>query len=519
MIQIKSRWLFGMLPGILLAGLNCIAGEFFPLADQWFFSERVSGEWQNRIPAEAVPFALKDGKINLDLLRGGAAGKEHDTAVIYNRFLSERDGTLSIGFGCDWWMQVFCNGREYLNTMKSGNGSSSYSPWNHPVQVPVKKGMNLLAAKLIRGKYSFTFVCGAVPPIPELPQILARRTLPPPPPAGSGSSYQLILLGDTHFDAPYEVYHSAYNEPDEKLNRIQRAEFARNEAIWRERGPRMLKAAAGQITDRTRAVVQVGDLVQGDCGSPETHERMMLDTLSAFKASFHALPFLTVPGNHDVRGPGAAEACRRILLPYLSRELNRKITSTTFHFMLEDDLYVFIDFNEPDCDAIRKAFAEHPDARYKFVVTHGPVLPADSKVHSWFLFGSDADNVRRYFRELFLRNDVIVLTGHVHALELLECATDSGRITQLMANSVWSAEPLAQYIQEAGSAAEYGRNQKEVFRNSDGIRLLAEYQPAVTRYWHARGAGYFRLDIAPDGVVAHYFGGDSATPSRTIRLR
>ncbi len=168
----------------------------------------------------------------------------------------------------------------------------------------------------------FIFVCG--PESSELtgqkiPKTLSPRTKPLPAPSGNGSSYQLIVLGDTHFDAPYEVYHSAYNEPDERLNKIQREEFARNEAIWRERGPRMIKAAAGQITDKTRAVIQVGDLVQGDCGNAKTHERMMRDTLTAFKTSFNALPFLTVAGNHDVRGPGAAEACRKTMLPYLSR--------------------------------------------------------------------------------------------------------------------------------------------------------------------------------------------------------
>ena len=42
-------------------------------------------------------------------------------------------------------------------------------------------------------------------------------------------AYNIIILGDTHFDTePADVYHSHYNEPTEWLNRIQRAEFARN---------------------------------------------------------------------------------------------------------------------------------------------------------------------------------------------------------------------------------------------------------------------------------------------------
>ena len=43
-----------------------------------------------------------------------------------------------------------------------------------------------------------------------------------------GKDYNLVILGDTHFDTePESVYHSHYNEPKEWLNRVQREEFAR----------------------------------------------------------------------------------------------------------------------------------------------------------------------------------------------------------------------------------------------------------------------------------------------------
>ena len=48
------------------------------------------------------------------------------------------------------------------------------------------------------------------------------------------SNYSVILLGDTHFDTePASVYHADYNEPVAWLNRVQRAEFARNGEMWR----------------------------------------------------------------------------------------------------------------------------------------------------------------------------------------------------------------------------------------------------------------------------------------------
>lgn len=58
-------------------------------------------------------------------------------------------------------------------------------------------------------------------------------------------SYSVVILGDTHYDKePASVYHSDYNEPVEWLNRVQRAEFARNGEMWRDRCPRLVRRAA-----------------------------------------------------------------------------------------------------------------------------------------------------------------------------------------------------------------------------------------------------------------------------------
>ena len=77
-----------------------------------------------------------------------------------------------------------------------------------------------------------------------------------------GKSYSMIILGDTHFDAdPPSIYHAHYNEPNERLNKIQRGEFARNGEMWKDRCPRLLRRAAGLIDKDTRMVLQMGDLI------------------------------------------------------------------------------------------------------------------------------------------------------------------------------------------------------------------------------------------------------------------
>ena len=99
-----------------------------------------------------------------------------------------------------------------------------------------------------------------------------------------GKSYSMIILGDTHFDAdPPSIYHAHYNEPNERLNKIQRGEFARNGEMWKDRCPRLLRRAAGLIDKDTRMVLQMGDLIQGDCGDGEVHKKMLSDVMNRFK--------------------------------------------------------------------------------------------------------------------------------------------------------------------------------------------------------------------------------------------
>lgn len=142
--------------------------------------------------------------------------------------------------------------------------------------------------------------------------------------------YNMVILGDTHFDTePASVYHSFYDEPVEWLNRVQRAEFARNGEMWRERCPRLLKRAACLVDENTKMALQMGDLIQGDCGNPDVHKKMLEDVMNRFKAEFGGLPFVTVAGNHDIRGKGC-----------LPRVYAQKNVGGTIKGNPEDDLRV-----------------------------------------------------------------------------------------------------------------------------------------------------------------------------------
>lgn len=338
--------------------------------------------------------------------------------------------------------------------------------------------------------------------------------------------YSVVILGDTHFDTePASVYHSNYSEPTEWLNRVQRAEFARNGEMWRERCPRLLDRASRLVGPDTRMAFQLGDLVQGDCGKGDVHQKMLDDVMNNFKAKLGSLPFITVAGNHDIRGVDARATYDSYMPGRMSRELGQKIEKTTFGFRIGPDAYIAIDFNDPDDEEIEKLLKEAEGARYTFVLSHGGLFPIDSGNCRWFFHGGENDTDKRlHFRKLFAGRNVICLCGHSHYTEIIDWYGDGGRITQFTGNSVWSSPKLGEYVVRDEGADKYGERRKGN-KNADGsdikdeTALFDEYRPGLKTYRSSVAAGSYLMKVSDSGVTVEFYGGDSETPSEIFKLR
>ena len=116
--------------------------------------------------------------------------------------------------------------------------------------------------------------------------------------------YSVVILGDTHYDAPDpELYHAGYTDPNPAREANHRKEFVRNGQMWSGRSRNLVKRAACLVDDDTRYVFQMGDLIQGDTADAATHKRFLDDAMNLFKTEVAPdLPFVTVAGNHDLRG-------------------------------------------------------------------------------------------------------------------------------------------------------------------------------------------------------------------------
>lgn len=344
--------------------------------------------------------------------------------------------------------------------------------------------------------------------------------MPHPAEAKARDRYSVVILGDTHYDdADPLKYHAGYRDPNPAREAAHREEFARNGEMWSGRCRELVKRAACLVDDDTRYVFQMGDLIQGDTADAATHKRFLDDAMNLLKDSIAPeLPFITVAGNHDVRGNEDA-VCRQAYKEYmtarLSRELGQEITDVNFLFRCGADAFVVIDFNHPGTQRIKALLEEARDARHVFVIVHGPVFPFDDPdIYFWYLLGSRNDRYaaeRREIRALLASLDAIVLCGHTHTTEFLDWKGDGGRITQMTMNSVWSSAEKGEYKLIASGAAEYG--------NEAGKPLFDEYRPGIRAYSLADCAGAYKLVVDGPRVLVDFYAGASPRRSRRFILR
>ena len=340
-------------------------------------------------------------------------------------------------------------------------------------------------------------------------------------------NYSVVLLGDTHYDThPASVYHSHYDNDrkSEWLWRVQRAEFMRNGDMWAERCPRLLKASAACLPSDARFVLQLGDLVQGDCDDQPTHKRMLNDAMQLMKRAYAGnLPFVVVEGNHDIRGDGARTAYHEWSNATMGRELGQTVASTTFSFRQGPDAWVVVDFNCPDPDLINRLVDETQGARHLFLVSHGPLLFSDTNGFRWSLLGAAKyDEARRALIAKLMRRRAIILAGHTHMIDFKRVRSSEGELTQFITSAVWTNEEMAfskpRYTDPKGYGALNGPKLTDAKARDDFRACLGEVSKALVEYWFAVAAGHATLSVTDRSVKASFFPGDACAPSQVFEL-
>ena len=367
---------------------------------------------------------------------------------------------------------------------------------------------------------------------------------------GSSSSYSVAVLGDTHFDQALQPeFVASYGDLTEDVsaadmvrytaqstyhanwvenNQTHFKEFLRNGDMWRARCPSLVAASAALAASKpTRFLLQVGDLVQGDCNDANVHAQMLNDAVSAIRGGFPSnLPFLTVLGNHDFRGTGARNAYLNFVQPFMASEI-ANLTGVTpaataypvYSFRLGDDLWVFCDFETVDMNPICDVIDADPSARHVFVVTHGPftTCAACTSIYNarWRLAGrAGSESSRPRLYETLSRRHAIVFSGHTHKTDYYWHRNEYGGFAEMTVNSVWMRDDLATSVPLHDKVDDYA----SPLSNSDYKNEIAYFRPGLRRYFHNEAAGHYRLNVSDDVVTMEFYPGAATTPARIFTM-
>ena len=294
--------------------------------------------------------------------------------------------------------------------------------------------------------------------------------------------------------------------------------------------PKLFATVRESVAETKAAfVLQVGDLVEGLCGSEELAARQDSEALAFIRDAKLGVPFVFTKGNHDVTGDGATEAFAHVCHPFLSEQTagftgGGKITSANYIIEHGGALFCFFDaYDKASLDWLESALAKRT-ARHCFVVIHPPVVPYGARA-TWHLYSSERDKARREkLLTLLGKQNAFVLGGHIHKFNTLTRTTPGrGKFAQLAASSIINA-PEVRPKDHLSGIGEY---------NGDQIRVEPSHSPAtekerravydaekpfVTAFEYADLPGHAIVTVNANQVTAQIFSGVSRQLWKTIDL-
>jgi len=344
--------------------------------------------------------------------------------------------------------------------------------------------------------------------------------------------FSFLLLGDLHFDRleHHDLPALGRDKPDD-LRQVR--DYSR---ITVEILPKLFaalrdaRAEAGRPSMAgPRFVVQVGDLVEGLCGSAQRARQQDMEVLDWLRQANLGLPFLFAKGNHDITGDGAVEAFKEVFHPFLSEQAGRlqaDVKPAGARYALEHANALFCFFDAYDRESLPwlEAVLAGRSAAHCFVVLHPPVVPYGAR-STWHLYSADREKSQRdRFLELLGRHNAVVLSGHIHKYSFLERRTArGGKFVQLALSSVIPALAVEPRNLLSG-IADYNADQVKVepaFSPATEAHRRAVYEteaPFVRQFQYADLPGYAVVTVDGAAVTARLFAGAGRRLWRTVDL-
>jgi len=347
--------------------------------------------------------------------------------------------------------------------------------------------------------------------------------LPGAPPAfADAAGFAFPLLGDLHFDR-LTHHDMAWLEREKPNDVSQVRSYSR---LTDETLPRLfpeLKETIAASRLRVPFVVQVGDLVEGLCGTPELARRQCTEAIRFVRDANLGAPMLFTKGNHDVTGPGSVEAFADVLLPFAGEGARQQLKGASYLVEQGDALFVYYDsYSRESLPWLEKALAGR-SAKHLIFVIHQPVVPFGAR-STWGVFASERQAPERArLLKLLGRHRAVVLCGHLHKFGTVVRSTEEGPFIQLMVSSILSsmgAEPR-HHVEGAG---QYGpdlvRLEPKFQPETEAVRreALRAEAPFIRQFEYAEAPGYALLEVEGTRIRAQVYHGLGKRLWKTLDL-
>ncbi|HEY0897219.1 MAG TPA: metallophosphoesterase [Sphingobacteriaceae bacterium] len=313
-----------------------------------------------------------------------------------------------------------------------------------------------------------------------------------------GSGFRFMLLGDLHYDK-LEHHDMDYVKARYPNDIVQIENYSR---ITRDNFPRLMQVTRQKAKDINADLwLQLGDFVEGLCGSEELARKQTTDFISYISDLRLKRPFFVVKGNHDITGEGARDVYKKVVLPWQEKSLKKPVPSANATFVHKNARFVIFDCYsaEESLEWLKGVLAEHKEEVLFFSV-HQPIVPYNSRAN-WHVFAKAKQRAQREeLLNLLGEHRAIVLTAHLHKTSILTRKTETGSFVQVAIGSVIEA-PDAPVRDHLRGVAAY---------NQDLLKLEPSFSPAtleerranieaekpfITHFEYADFCGYATVDV------------------------
>jgi hypothetical protein len=342
-------------------------------------------------------------------------------------------------------------------------------------------------------------------------------------PLDDARAFTFMFLGDIHFDK------LGYHDPEYLKTKYPHdiGQIENYSRITRDNLSSLMRASKARAKETdSKFFLQIGDFVEGLCGSKELAEQQTRDLINYVDEQQFELPFLAIKGNHDITGTGAKEVYKEVVLPWQSKELKMAVNSANNVYVHNKARFILFDcFTEAESLVwLREAIRDHKRDETLFFCTHIPVVPYDARSNWMIYVHPEQQKQREELLNLLGAHKAIVLSGHLHKTSIVVRNTPSGNFVQVGLGSVVPGldAPIKNHLSGlAAYTADLVKLEPNFAPSSLDLRrkILDQEKPFIRYYEYADFCGYSSVSIdSKNEVEITYFANADQTSWKKFNL-